>query len=202
MAIQFEFYKTPDPSDAEETKYHARAVTTHTVDTNKIIEEINERASLTPGDVKAALRALSDLIALHLSESRRVHLEGIGYFQPTLKYVKEINPHKTRAQSIWFKSVKFRADNDLKMKLKNVATERSMIRRHSAGLTPKQIDKKLTTFFQENEFLTRKLFEELCGMTRTTAAREIRRLKGEGKIKNINTRQQPFYIPEPGYYSK
>lgn len=201
MSIEFEFYETPDASGGENPKYHARAVTRNTVSSEQIIREINEASSLTPGDVKAALTSLSDLLAYHLGSSERVYLEGIGYFQPTLTSSREIDPKKTRAQSVWFKSVKFRADQNLKKKLANVHTIRTELKIHSAKLTNEDIDKRLTRYFQTNNRITRRELESLCSFTRTTAARHMNRLVKEGKIKNIGLRNQPIYIPVPGAYN-
>ncbi|NDV64375.1 HU family DNA-binding protein [Bacteroides sp. 224] len=197
MPIEFEFYEIPDLSEKGKSKYCARTVTLKTVSTNELAARIQHASSLTIGDVKGVLVQLSQVLADELAESNRVHIEGIGYFQVTLKTTTEIDPKKTRAQSVWFKSVKFRADKDLNKKLKYVQTERARIRNHSVKLTHEQIDKKLEAFFQKNSFITRRLFQELCGMTTITASRHIKRLKEEGKIKNENTRMQPVYVWVP-----
>lgn len=193
MSIDFDFYETPDQSGKKTGKYHVRTVTIKTASTDEIASKIQMASSLTIGDIKAVLSLLSQEIANRLEQSERVHLEGIGYFQVTLKADKDIDPNKTRAQSVWFKSVKFRADQELKNKLKNVHTVRSQMKRHSAKLSDTQIDKKVADYFEENEFLTRKKLELLCGFTPSTASRHIKRLKDEGKIKNMGMLRQPMY---------
>ncbi|MCD7901964.1 MAG: HU family DNA-binding protein [Bacteroides sp.] len=194
MAIKFEYYKAPDTSGEESDRYYARAVTTRTITTDQMAGYIQEASSLTIGDIKSVLVALSDEIAFHLGESERVHLEGIGYFQATLKCDKEIDPEKTRARSVWFKSVKFRADQQLKNKLKYVQTVRSTVKRHSAPLTNEEVDQRVADFFQKEKILTRRQLEGLCHLTQSTASRQIKRLKEEGKIKNIGLRTQPIYV--------
>jgi len=195
MAIKFEYYKSPKASAEEEDKYHARAVTTRTITTDQIARYIQEASSLTMSDVKAVLVALSNELAYHLGESERVHLEGIGYFQTTLKSDKVIDPKKTRAQSVWFKSVKFRADQQLKKKLANMLTVRSEVKRHSVSLTNEEIDRRVALFFKSEQFLTRRYLEAICNMTQPTASRHLKRLKEEGKIKNIGMPKQPIYTP-------
>lgn len=200
MSIKFEFYETPDPSGEKTGKYHARAVTRVTVDTEQLISEIHESTTLSPADIKAALTALSDKLILHLGRSERVHMEGIGFFQPTLTYKRDIEPDKTRSQSVWFKSVKYRADIKVKEGLKYVHTKRSKVKRHSANLSTEDIDNRLTVFFREYNMLARRQLEELCNMTRITANRHMKRLIDEGKIKNIGLPKQPIYVPVPGNY--
>jgi predicted histone-like DNA-binding protein len=195
MAIKFEFYETPNVSGEKTGKYHARAVTYKTVTTDEVARNIQVSSSFTLGDVKGMLTALSNEIAKHLSGSNRVHLEGIGYFQATLGCRKEvINPKKTHAQNVAFKSVRFRADEELKDKLRYVMTIRSKVKKHSSTLTREEVDRRVAIFFQSANYLTRKRLETLCGINLNMAIRHINRLKKEGKIKNINTRWQPIYV--------
>jgi len=196
MAIQFDFYETPIPAEREDGKkhYHARPVTFSTIGTEDLIDNIQERCSLTKGDIRAALSALSDSLIDHLGDGHRVYFEGIGYFQVALSCPKDCDPNKTRAQSVSIKSVKYRADQELKNRLSHIKLERSSLKRHSTRLSQKQIDEKLKEYFKTEETLTRKDFEILCKVTRITANRHISRLVEEGKLKNIGRRLQPVYI--------
>jgi len=78
--------------------------------------------------------------------------------------------------------------------------ERSKAGSHSAHLSEIEIDMKLTEFFSENSILVRRDIEKICQMTRVTAGRCLKRLQEEKKLKNINTKQQPVYVPVPGHY--
>lgn len=194
MSIDFEFYETPDPSGEKKERYHARVVSRNTVTTDKMADIIQEASSLTITDVKAVLTALSYWMAEYMADGNRVHLEGIGYFQPTLKCTQEVDPRKTKAQSVWFKSVKFRADQQLKKRLKNVHTKRSSMKIHSAKLANDQVDKKIADYISVNNFITRKQIQELLRMTDSTMHRHIQRMIKEGKIKNTGTRTHHIYI--------
>lgn len=194
MAIKFEFYESPVSNGEKSANYHARTISLRTVTTDQIARDIHEKSSLTTSDVKAVIVELSNEIAFHLGESERVHIEGIGYFQATLKCDKEIDPQKTRAQSVWFKSVKYRADQELKKKLKYIKTERSAIKSHSARLTNEEVDEKVSAFLAEGGFLTRGKLQAICKLTSSTAAKHIRRMREERKIKNINTPRHPIYV--------
>lgn len=194
MSIKFEFYETPDPSGEKSGKYHARTVTFRTVSTEQIAREIQMASSLTIPDVRAVLSALKNRITYHLGESSRIHLEGIGYFQVTLTTQREIDPKKTRAQSVLFKSVKFRADRELKNELSMIPTERSTIKVHSAKLSPEQVNKRVIEYLQNHNFVTRKTMQGILGMTRSTTLNHIRRMLQEEIIKNMGTRNQPIYV--------
>ena len=194
MAIEFEFYETPDPSGEGKTQYHARNVTRHNVTTEQLCKDIQFGTSLTIGDVKAVLSALSDELVHYLENGARVHLEGIGYFQATLRTTREIEPGKTRAQSVWFKSVMFRADKSLKNRLIMAKTVRASMKVHSARMSDEKVDKKIIGYLAKSKVITRQVVQNLCGFTQYTANKHIKRMLEEGKLENINTRKQPVYV--------
>lgn len=201
MAVQFEFAPIPTPSDRQKkVRYYARVVNKQLIDSDYIAKEIQVACSLTDIDVKAVLDALNRSLETHLKEGRRVHLRGIGYFDITLECPETRDPKKTRASSVHFKSVNFRADKELRYRIGNLKAIRSSAGNHSASLTEVEIDIRLTNFFAEHQVLTRADLQKVCAMTRITAVRCINRLIVEKKLKNINTKSQPIYVAVPGNY--
>lgn len=201
MAVQFEFAPIPTPSDRKKkVRYYARVINRQAVDSDDIAKEIQRACSLTDIDVIAVLEALNRSLEEHLKEGRRVHLKGIGYFDVTLECPETRDPKKTRASSVRFKSVNFRADKELKRRVGNLKAMRSSAGNHSASLTEVEIDLRLTDFFAEHQVLTRADLQKICSMTRITAVRYVNRLIAEKKLKNINTKSQPVYVPVPGHY--
>lgn len=203
MPIQYEFYRTPNPDQKTKKKrYHARVVPCGIVTTDKLAEEIHKESTLTKTDVKAVLMSLADKLAEHLGEGRKVHLEGIGYFQVNLHCKEEVRSISgVRSENIAFKSVSFRSDVDLKKELRNKKIRRSKTKPHSMPLSDSAIDKKLTEHFAVHPSLIRREFQILCLQTRSTACRLINRLVEEGKLKNIGTEYSPVYVPANGHYT-
>ena len=204
MAIEFDIYPSPAPSDHEgETTYHARVANSATIDTNEIAQNIHNRCTLTMSDIKAVLSELHDELVFHLCNGNSVHLEGIGYFRLTLSAPKEITPTNMHRQNISIKAVDFRADTPLKQALAEKAVfKRTTHKHHSALLDIYEIDALLVDFFETNQYLTRRRFEQLCDFTPSTAARHLKRLIDEGRLKNTNTKQNPVYEPMKGFYGK
>lgn len=202
MAIQFELYKTPHPKDEEgKETYHARVVNFQHIDTDYLAKEIQIATSLTQGDVKSVLDSLSHFMGDRLREGESVHLDGIGYFQIKLNSKEPITSPKLKANQIKLKAnISFKADIKLKKSVSVVHLERSKLKPHSASRSNEEVDKLLTNYFNNNPILTRSDFQRLCGFTPTTAARHIKRLKEEKKLKNIHTYYNPIYMPMPGYY--
>ena len=203
MAIQYDFYRNPNSEGTNKERYHARVVSSGQVSTEQLTEEINQECSLTPADIKAVLVSLSGKLARHLSQGRKVYLEGIGHFQVNLRCKEEVRSvNAARSENIEFKSISYRADNELKKQLKVQKVRRSRIKTHSQQMTEEEIDKLLTDYFAKNTILTRRKFQVLCDQVQTTANRILKRLVQYGKLKNIATPHHPVYIPDNGNYSR
>lgn len=203
MAVQFEFAPVPAPAGKlEKLQYYPRVVNRKTVSTEDFAQEIESACTLTRTDVMAVLHALNNSLVRWLKDGQRVHIDGIGYFDVSLTCPETTDPKKTRASSVRFKSVNFRADKALRYSVAGLKAERSKAGNHSAGLSEIAIDMKLTEYFTEHDFLTRSELQCVCQMTRATAVRCLNRLMQEGKIKNANTKAQPVYVPVPGHYRR
>ena len=202
MALQYEFYRNPDAEGSKKKRYHARVVPNGRVSTTDLAKEIQKECSLTAADVKSVLIALSDKMAQHLGEGRKIHLEGIGYFQVNLHCKEEVRTtHAVRSENVEFKSVSFRADIELKNSLKKQKILRSRNKPHSMPLTEKEIDEKLTEYFVQNPVLTRRSFQFLCLQVKSTACRILNKLVEAGKLKNVSTKANPVYMPANGHYA-
>ena len=200
MSIEYDFYRNPNSQGTDKKRYHARVVSSDRITTDELAEEIQNECSLTITDVKAVLIALGDKLAKHLGDGSKVHLEGIGYFQVNLQCKEEVcTTRSVRSENVEFKSVSYRADNELKKHLKKQKIQRSQTKIHSVEMTEEEIDQKLTDYFKTNDTLTRSQFEVLCTQVKSTAHRILQKLVKDGKLKNVSTKQHPVYMPDNLY---
>ena len=200
MSIEYDFYRNPNSQGTNKKRYHARVVSSDRITTDELAEEIQNECSLTITDVKAVLIALGDKLAKHLGDGSKVHLEGIGYFQVNLQCKEEVcTTRSVRSENVEFKSVSYRADNELKKHLKKQKIQRSQTKIHSVEMTEEEIDQKLTDYFKTNDTLTRIQFEVLCTQVKSTAHRILQKLVKDGKLKNVSTKQHPVYMPDNLY---
>ena len=201
MSIEYDFYRNPNSQGTNKKRYHARVVSSNRISTDELAEDIQNECSLTITDVKAVLIALGDKLAKHLGDGSKVHLEGIGYFQVNLQCKEEVRTTRSiRSENVEFKSVSYRADNELKKHLRNQKIQRSQTKIHSVEMTEEEIDQKLTDFFKTHETLTRSQFEVLCTQVKSTAHRILQKLVKNGKLRNVSTKQHPVYMPDNEYY--
>ena len=201
MSIEYDFYRNPNSQGTNKKRYHARVVSGDRISTDELAEEIQNECSLTKADVKAVLIALGDKLAKHLGEGNKVYLEGIGYFQVNLKCKEEVRgTHAIRSENVEFKSVSYRADNELKKRLRNQKIQRSLKKVHSITMTEEEIDQALTEYFKTHETLTRHQFQTLCSQLKSTAHRILLKLVKDGKLRNVGTSHSPVYMPANGCY--
>lgn len=202
MPIEYEFYRNPNSQGTNKKRYHARVISGNRISSDRLAKEIQQESSLTIADVKAVLITLGDKLAKHLGEGSKVHLEGIGYFQVNLQCKEEVRtPHAVRSENVEFKSVSYRADNELKKHLRQQKILRSKNKPHSMPMTEEEVDRILTEHFATHETLTRRQFQ-LHGMqVKSTAHRILKKLVEDGKLKNVATQQNPVYMPDNGHYS-
>lgn len=121
-----------------------------------------------------------------LCEGRQVHLDGIGYFYPTLTATEEIAADTPRRNTkVKLKGIQFRSDQKLKNSVGHIKIKQMKRIIHSPKLSETDIDSRLRKYFTDHQIMQRSDFQDITGMVRSTAMIHIRRLRTEGKLLNI-----------------
>ena len=204
MAISFDWYENPvSPDKPEEKRFHPRIIANGQLDTKDLRSRIQSRCTLNEVDVTAVLDALSQVMGEELCEGRQVHLDGIGYFYPTLTATEEIAADTPRRNTkVKLKGIQFRSDQKLKNSVGHIKIKQMKRIIHSPKLSETDIDSRLRKYFTDHQIMQRSDFQDITGMVRSTAMIHIRRLRTKGKLLNIGIPSQPIYVPAPGFYGK
>lgn len=204
MAISFDWYENPvSPDKPEEKRFHPRIIANGQIDTKDLRSRIQSRCTLNEVDVTAVLDALSQVMGEELCEGRQVHLDGIGYFYPTLTATEEIAADTPRRNTkVKLKGIQFRSDQKLKNSVGHIKIKQMKRIIHSPKLSETDIDSRLRKYFTDHLIMQRSDFQDITGMVRSTAMIHIRRLRTKGKLLNIGIPSQPIYVPAPGFYGK
>ena len=204
MAISFDWYENPvSPDKPEEKRFHPRIIANGQIDTKDLRSRIQSRCTLNEVDVTAVLDALSQVMGEELCEGRQVHLDGIGYFYPTLTATEEIAADTPRRNTkVKLKGIQFRSDQKLKNSVGHIKIKQMKRIIHSPKLSQTDIDSRLRKYFTDHQIMQRSDFQDITGMVRSTAMIHIRRLRTKGKLLNIGIPSQPIYVPAPGFYGK
>lgn len=121
MAHKYCVRKKIDKNDGtERVRYYAVALSSGTVETSQLAEEIADRCSLSTGDVKATIVELLTTIEQKLTEGYKVRLDGIGLFSlsaesPGFETAEACTPPHVKAKRVCFK-----ADPELKRALSKI----------------------------------------------------------------------------------
>lgn len=204
MAISFDWYENPvSPDKPEEKRFHPRIIANGQIDTKDLRSRVQSRCTLNEVDVTAVLDALSQVMGEELCEGRQVHLDGIGYFYPTLTATEEIAADTPRRNTkVKLKGIQFRSDQKLKNSVGHIKIKQMKRIIHSPKLSETDIDSRLRKYFTDHQIMQRSDFQDITGMVRSTAMIHIRRLRTKGKLLNIGIPSQPIYVPAPGFYGK
>lgn len=204
MAILFDWYENPvSPDKPKKKRFHPRIIANGQTDTDELRSRIQSRCTLNEIDVAAVLDALSQVMGEELGQGRQVHLDGIGYFYPTLTATEEISANTPRRNTkVKLKGIQFRSDQKLKNSVGHIQLKQMKRNAHSPKLSEVEIDMRLKTYFTDHQIMQRSDFQDITGMMRSTAMIHIRRLRKEGKLLNVGIPSQPIYVPAPGYYGK
>ena len=137
MAILFDWYENPvSPDQPKKKRFHPRIAYNGQVDTDEIRSKIQSRCTLNEVDVRAVLDALSQVMGEELGEGRQIHLDGIGYFYPTLTATEEIAADTPRRNmKIKLKAIRFRSHSTTACQ-RAKAAESTPRKRHLPAFSP------------------------------------------------------------------
>ena len=172
MTILFDWFETPGTNAEEKRTLHARPCFNGTSNTKTIAKRIQARSSLTAGDIIAVLSELNDVIGEELQNGRQVHINGLGYFAPTLGVEGEVTEDmklQIRNRKVRFKSVSFRPDKELRASIGTPKLKQTRWEAHSQAHTPEEIEQLLSAFFAEHLFLTRRELQFLLNIKKSAA---------------------------------
>lgn len=98
MAILYDWYENPGTNEEapEERGLHPRPLLNGKVTMRQLYNRVHARSSLTVGDVMNAIDCLTQICGEELRDGHEVHIEGLGYFAPTLEATQKV----TRSTSI------------------------------------------------------------------------------------------------------
>lgn len=203
MAVKYDlYYNPPREGDKRKPRMHARIVTENPAGTDKLVKLIHSRCTLTESDIRATLCSLKDAMADLLEEGRQVHIEGLGFFKLTLSCPPVKSGKEVRSEAVRFKNVVFRAEKELKDRFNTLHVKRAEVKKHSNAYSDIEIDDILTKHFMDNDYITRKDFQNIAGLRQTTAIRRLNQLVKEGKLKKEGIHKFPVYTPASGNYRR
>ena len=197
MSIEYDLFANPPREGETKPTLHARAINIQTADTNELARMIEGMSTFTSADIKGAIKAISDRLFFCLSNSQSVHLEGIGTFSVTLKCRPIENKKDIRAASISFKNVEFRADPDLKKRLRGARIERREGTTERKAYNEDIRQKRILWHIKNYGTINQTVAADMNQCTRQKAQKDLEQLIEDNQIQKSWCGKRAFYIRRP-----
>ena len=195
MSIEYDLFTNPLREGEEKPTLHARAINIQTVNTDKLAETIEGMSTFTVADIKGAIKAIGERLCFFLSNSQSVHLEGIGTFSVTLKCKQQVvNKKDIRSASIEFKNVEFRADPELKKRLRNARIERREGTSNKKSYNSDIRQKPILWYIKNYGSINQSVAASLNQCTRQKAKADLEQLLEDNQIQKNWCGKRAFYV--------
>lgn len=174
----------------------------------KFVEMCSREGGMDVSAIVGVLTLVSKELALYMAEGRSVKLDGIGTFNAKLGVRDDMQPDgfeegesSRNSKSIIVNGVAFRADKDLIRNTNRKCTleKGGESRLRKSPLTLEQRIEKAREFLKRNIFMRVPDYVRLTGLSRSTAAEELRKvaLNPASGIMSRGNRSQKIYILRP-----
>ena len=194
MAIEYDFYKTHGAL-ADKNSYHVRTVDHDTVNTDMLIQHIQQGTTLTVPDLKGAVSALSQEIIKNLQEGRKVYLEGLGYFSLSIDgtVVRDKND-QLRLKSPRVRTIKFQPEEQVMKQMSDLSFScQGHKGQQSKPQDEASVNRVIAYLLKEKPIFTAREFFAAAQVTSATGYRILKKLVAEGKLTNVGTSRNKLY---------
>lgn len=201
--IKFDIYESP--GDGEKKKYHVRNTNRQTIASKDLIHEATKYSTVSRSDWTAVVEGLIDCLSEHLSEGKRIHINGLGYLSVNIGSSESENPKAMTRCTVQVTGINFQPEKSFLKGVRNKAHfVRERYKHHTVDLSPIEVDGLLTEYFKDHRSITCTQFQQTCGMTRTTAYRRLATLvQGEHpSLQREGFKNSTVYIPAKGHYGR
>lgn len=194
MAVKYDMFKEPSLTNEGEEKYSARVADIESMDFEELLKKAAGSYSGREAQIEASWSDLLSAVRRSLQEGKSVHLKGLGYFHVSCKSRKVTDPQKIRSESVSYKGLIFREDKDFGRKLGSLDFVRTHVRT-SVKISDEEILARLDKYFASgHNYIDRRGFAGLCGLSFAMANRKLQQLEKDGKLYRPGRRTSGLYF--------
>ena len=168
MELNYDIYTLDNVQGTGKKRKYVRIVQHEPMSEKQLLEKIQNRCSLTKGDVAAVLAELHDLCVEEFSMGHRFYIPEIGYFSLSAGLeMPEDNPDKkVTGKEVRITGINFRPEGKLMEEIqRNVHFKRSRYSNQSAKYSEETMLEKIKDYLQENRYITARVMRILFGLT-------------------------------------
>ena len=197
MELKYDIYTIKNSQGSGEDRQYVRLVQHEPMTDKELEAHIQNRCSLTKGDVAAVLKELHDICAQEFSMGRRFHIPELGYFSlsASLEMPEENPDKKITGKEVRLTGINFRPEADLMNEIeRNMHFVRSKYSSQSTRYTEDNLLAKLKEYFQENRYITVRLMRMTFGLTQYSAQKWLNYFCEKGIMVKDGTPHAPIYF--------
>ena len=197
MDLKYDVYTITNAEGSGEERKYVRLKQHEAMTASELEATIQQRFTLTKGDVAAVFKELHDIVVSEFSMGRRVYVPELGYFSLAVNLeMPEDNPDKKiTGKEVRLRGINFRPETGLLREIeRNIHFVRSEYTGRSNSFTEEKLWTVLQQFFQENRYLTISLMRMKFGLSRHMAQKWIDHFIDKGLLVKDGTPRSPIYF--------
>lgn len=197
MDLKYDIYSIKNAEGSGKARQYVRLVQNDAMTADELKATIQQRCSLTKGDVAAVLSELHDIAVQELSMGRRFYVPELGYFSLSLTLeMPEDNPDKKiTGKEVRLRSINFRPETNMQKQIeRNIHFYRSEYSSRSTIYQEEKLWKKLLEYFEKNRYITIKVMRIEFGLTRYMAQKWLNHFIDKNLLIKDGTPRSPIYF--------
>ena len=197
MDLKYDVYTITNAEGNGEERKYVRLKQHEAMTASELETTIQQRCTLTKGDVAAVFTELHDIVVSEFSMGRRVYVPQLGYFSlaVNLEMPEDKPDKKVTGKELRLRGINFRPVGGL---LREIEKRVHFVRSEYTGRSNIYTEEKLWTvlqdFFQENRYLTISLMRMKFGLSRHMAQKWIDHFIAKGLLVKDGTPRSPIYF--------
>ncbi len=197
MELKYDLYTINNSQGTGENRQYVRLVQYEPMTETQLEEKIQNRCSLTKGDVAAVLSELRDIAVSEFQMGRRFYIPEIGYFSlsASLEMPEEHPDKKITGKEVRLTGINFRPEASFLQEVqRGLHFVRSRYSNQSTQYTEEKMLAKIKAYLQENRYITCKMMRLLFGLTQYTAQKWLNLFCDKGILVKDGTPHAPIYF--------
>lgn len=198
MEVKYDVYTLRNARGEGEERTYVRLQQAPAMRQDQLLDYVQQRCSLTRGDVAAVLAELHDLFVHEFSQGHRVYLPEIGYFSMSagLEMPEDQPDKKITAREVRLTGINFKPEAGLMQDVQEqVHFVRSRYSSQSTRYTAEQLLARIREYLADNRYITCRMMRTQFGLTQYMAQKWLDRFCAEGVLVKDGARRSPIYFP-------
>ena len=192
MSIKYELHTIKNSENTGATRHFVRLFTDPPTDEKTLGQMIQANCSLTEADLRAALVAIGQQMAIELKSGRRFHIPEVGYFWLAAK----LDTQATKSGGcIRVRSIRFRPEAALTKSIRqHVRFEKATFTSLSRTYDKEDLWRGIKAYLTHNRCMTRHDMGKEFGLRPTTARKWLKTFVDDKLLTKEGPRNSPVYL--------